>query len=880
MNKECRSILFLMFLFGMIGGINGLIAQERRFYEAKRITGNAPVIDGMADETAWASPGWEGGFIQREPYDGKAPSQLTEFKIIYDDEALYVAIRAYDTEPGKIENRLTRRDEMEGDLVGLHIDSYYDRRTAFAFLVNASGVKSDYFISNDGEEDYTWDPVWYVKTSIDSLGWLAEIKIPYTQLRFANAEEYRWGLNVERVLFRLDELSLWQPIPMDAPGWVSQFGDLIGIKGVKPKREVELLPYIMGKMENYEKEEGNPYADGRDYGFNAGLDGKVAVTNDLTMNFTINPDFGQVEADPSVVNLTAFETFYSERRPFFVEGSNIYDYQLTGGESSISLDNLFYSRRIGRQPHYEPEVADGEFLKMPGNSAILGAFKLSGKTSNGWSVGVMESFTKAEQALIDSTGVEKKVTVEPWTNYFNARLQKDFNQGKTILGGMFTATNRFINDSTLDFLPASAYTAGLDFTNYWKDRTYYLNLKGAYSHLTGKPEAIAEVQQSPVHYYQRPDISHVKFDSTRTSLSGYGGTAEFGKQGGGHWRYVGRVAWRSPGLELNDMGYIRQGDIIQQVLWAGYEIWEPFGIFRSFNVNVNQYTGWDFGGNFIFQGLNFDLDMELKNYWNFGTGIEWQGQSVDRYNLRGGPALKTPGGLSSWWFLDSDSHKKFFVELGAIYFLSNFDNGEMSRLSLELTYRPFKALQLAVEPAYEFGHDRLQYVETIEEVPGNRYIMARIDNHIIEADIRVNFSITPDLTIQYWGQPFVFAGKYTEFKRASETMASYYYDRFHKFSPGEIAYDVENEVYHVEEPGGEGIEYSFDNPDFKVFEFRSNLVVRWEYIPGSAVYLVWSQGREGDDNIGEPDFGSDMNALFDIKPHNIFLVKFTYRLSL
>ena len=872
--------LLLMIFIGMINGSDGLVAQEKLLYRAERISGAPPVIDGKADEAAWNSPGWEGGFIQREPYDGKMPTQMTEFKIIYDDEALYIAIRAYDTEPDKIEKRLTRRDEMEGDIIGIFIDSYYDRRTAFAFLVNASGVKNDYFISNDGEEDYTWDPVWYVKTSVDSLGWIAEMKVPYTQLRFASAEEYRWGLNVGRVLFRLDETSLWQPIPMDAPGWVSQFGDLNGITGVKPKREVELLPYIMGKIENYEKEEGNPYADGLDFGFNAGLDGKVAVTNDLTMNFTINPDFGQVEADPSVVNLTAFETFYSERRPFFVEGNNIYNYQLTGGGGSISQDNLFYSRRIGRQPHYEPEAADGEYVKMPENTAILGAFKLSGKTRNGWSVGVMESVTREEHALISSEGVEEKVAVEPWTNYFNCRLQKDIKQGKTILGGMFTSTNRFINDSTLDFMSAAAYTAGLDFANYWKDKTYYLNLKGAFSYLTGKPGAIADIQQSPVHYYQRPDITHVRFDSTRTSLSGYGGTAEFGKQGGGHWRYMGRVAWRSPGLELNDMGYIRQADIIQQVLWAGYEIWEPFGIFRSFDVNADQYTGWDFGGNSIYQGAEFNLNMEFKNFWNFSIGGECQWQAIDRYNLRGGPAIKIPFASTGWAFVSSDSRRKFIAELMTVYYKDDYDNGELARFELDLTYRPFKALQLSIETACEFGHDRLQYVETIDDVPDTRYIMARIDNQSLMANIRINYSITPDLTIQYWGQPFVYAGNYTEFKKATETMSSCYYDRFHIFGPDEIDFDAENEVYNVSEAGGEGISYSFDNPDFKVFEFRSNLVVRWEYVPGSAVYLVWSQGREGDENIGEPDFGHDMNSLFDIQPHNVFLVKFTYRISI
>jgi hypothetical protein len=880
MNKESLAILFLLLLSGMVTGSFRIMAQERRSFRASRVSGDCPVIDGKVDETAWKSVTWEGNFIQREPYEGRAPSQLTEFSVIYDNEALYVAIRAFDTEPEKIEKRLTRRDEMEGDLVAIQIDSYYDRRSAFSFMVNASGVKTDYFISNDEEDDLTWDPVWYVKTSVDSLGWIAEMKIPYTQLRFAQMEQYRWGLQVGRILYRMEELSLWQPIPMDAPGWVSQFGDMDGITGVKPRREVELLPYIMGKMENYEKEEGNPYADGRDFGFNAGLDGKIAVTNDLTMNFTVNPDFGQVEADPSVVNLSAFETFYEERRPFFVEGNNIYDFQLTGGDGSISRDNLFYSRRIGRQPHYTPEIYDDESLKMPENTTILGAFKLSGKTRNGWSVGIMENVTQKEQAKVYAENQDNRVTVEPLTSYFNTRIQKDFKQGKTILGGMFTATNRFIQDSTLEFLPSAAYTGGLDFSNYWKDKTYFLNLTGAFSYVSGTEEAITELQESPVHYYQRPDIEHVQLDTTRTSLTGYGGTAEFGRQGGGHWRYMGRVALRSPGLDLNDMGYIRQGDIIQQVLWGGYEIWEPFSIFRSFNIYADQYTGWDFGGDFIYQGYEMNTDMQFKNYWSFSPGFETQGRSLDRYNLRGGPALKVPGGMSAWWFIETNEHKKFVARTGIIYHLGNYDNTEMLNLELDLSYRPFKALQLSIEPSYEAGHDRLQYVETIDNTNENRYIMGRIDYSTVMADIRINVSITPDLSIQYWGQPFIFAGEYSEFKRDAATVADYYYDRVHFYGPDEISYNAENMVYNVVEQGGEGMEYSFDDPDFKVYEFRSNLVLRWEYNPGSSVYLVWSQGRIGDESEGEPDFGPDIDALFDIEPHNIFLVKLTYRLSL
>ncbi|MDX9905158.1 MAG: DUF5916 domain-containing protein [Bacteroidales bacterium] len=876
MNKFCLTAL-MIFLLVSIPGINNAYSQERREYRAVRISGSAPAIDGRADEPAWEEAEWQGGFIQQRPFDGKPASQLTEFRIIYDDEAIYALIRAFDTEPEKVEKRLTRRDETEGDVVALQFDSYFDRRTAYSFMVNAAGVKKDYIISNDGDDDKTWDPVWFVKTSTDSLGWLAEMKIPLTQLRFAKAEDYLWGMQVGRILYRLDELSLWQPIPADAPGWVSHYGNMTGMTNIVPKREVELLPYIMGNMENYPEETGNPYAEGRDFGFNAGVDGKIAITNDLTMNFTINPDFGQVEADPSVVNLTAFETFYPEQRPFFIEGNNIYSFKLTGGNGSMGRDNLFYSRRIGRTPHYCPEITDDEYLKMPRNSTILGAFKLSGKTRDGWSVGIMESVTQQESALKYSGGKETRITAEPLTSYFNTRVQKDFSQGETILGGMVTATNRFINDSALDFINYSAYTGGLDFTKYWKDRTYYVAVNGAFSHLTGKSEAITEIQSSPVHYFQRSDNDHRDLDSGRTSLTGTGGAFEIGKQGNGHWQYMARFVWRSPGLELNDMGYLRQGDIIQEVLWANYRIWEPFGIFRSMNISGDHYTGWDYGGNYVYQGIECNSNFEFKNYWSFSPGFEIGFNSVDRYNLRGGPAIKNPGGASLWGFLETDPRKKLTTGAGIVYHKANYDNARILRLELALTYKPVNSLQISLSPFWETGHDRLQYVETLESNSENRYIMARIDNQILSANLRINLSITPDLTIQYWGQPFVFAGNYSEFKRDASTRADYYYDRFHIYPEDEIFFNEADNEYTVTESGST---LSFSNPDFKVFEFRSNLVVRWEYIPGSAAYLVWSQGRIGDDISGESEFGPDIDRLFSIEPHNVFLLKLTYRISI
>ncbi len=878
MNKIClnsiRALLVLLLPAIILPGM-----AQTLTYTAGMLEGEPPGIDGSLDEAAWAKANWQGGFVQREPYDGKPPTYNTDFAVLYDNEALYVGIRCYDDEPEKIDRRMSRRDQLDGDVAGIHIDSYFDRRTAFAFMVNAGGVKTDYLISNDFNDDYSWDPVWYVKTRTDSAGWTAEMKIPLTQLRFARAESYLWGVNVGRVIYRFQETSLWKPIPADATGWVSQFGNLEGIAGIQPKREVELLPYAMGKLETYEEESGNPYADGLDLGYNIGLDGKVAVTNDLTMNFTVNPDFGQVEADPSVVNLSAFETFYSERRPFFVEGNNIYNFKLTGGDGSMARDNLFYSRRIGRQPHYEPETGEGEYLKMPDNTTILGAFKLSGKTGNGWSIGVMESLTREERASITSGGEESHVTVEPWTNYFNGRLQKDFKQGNTIVGGMFTATNRFISDTTLEYLPAQAYSGGVDFQNYWKNHTYYLRVKGAFSYLQGTREAMTELQESPVHNFQRPDAPHLSVDSSRTSLAGHGGVVEFGKQGNGHWNYTFWVTWRSPGLDLNDMGYLRQGDIIQQVVWAQYHIWEPFSIFRNMRINFNQYSGWDFGGEYIYNGLNTNVNTQFKNYYSTGAGVEYSFPSLDRYELRGGPAILKPGGTGAWLNVETDTRKKLSAEFGGFMYWGSLQSNRTSEIWLGAEYRPVNALNISLRPLLSTGYEELQYVETIDGAE-QKYIMARIDKQMLAVNLRINLSITPDLSIQYWGQPFVFAGDYSAFKKAAETTASDYNDRFSEFTADQIFFDPENDSYEVDEDLDGITDYSFDNPDFKVYEFRSNLVIRWEYVPGSTIFLVWSQGRMDEDGTAEFDFAGDMDNLFDIHPRNIFLVKFSYRISI
>ena len=869
-------LLFCSFLFAQSS--NGMNEDSyAKTYTTKR-TDSPPKINGMFDDEAWQNASWEGDFIQYDPENAVPPSQKTEFAILYDDVNIYVAIKAYDTEPGKIESRLTRRDEEQGDMVVVHFDSYYDKRTAFAFSVNAAGVKNDGFVRNDNGDDYddTWDPIWLVKTSIHAEGWNAEMMIPLSQLRFSDKEQQTWGLEVGRNIFRKDEWSLWKHIPRDAAGWVSRYGEMDGIENIKPMKQVEIAPFMVGSTEFYEPEEGNPFEDGTDLKGNIGVDGKIGITNDLILDFTINPDFGQVEADPSQVNLSAFEIFFRERRPFFIEGNNITHFQLTPGDSPWSQDNLFYSRRIGRTPHGDPDLADNEFIKYPNNTNILGAFKLTGKTQKGWSIGVIESVTNREKAIIDNNGERREVSVEPLSNYFVARVQKDINKGNTLIGGMVTSTYRDIQDEDLLFLPKSALTGGIDFTQYFKNRTYFISASLAASQVKGDPWAIRELQESSRRFYQRPDADYLTYDPERTSLAGHGGTFLVGKLTNSGLRFLFNATWRSPGLELNDVGYMRSGDNVFQFLWVGYQINKPFSIFRWMGVNANQWSGFDFGANNLFNGGNINFNTQFKNFWSLGFGINREGEGVSNTNLRGGPSIIENGNWNIWASVNTNSRKKLVLEAG-LY--TNWQDENLSKntgVFGEVSYRPINSLSIGIQPEYSISQNQLQYVDHTTPGEEDRYLFGTIDQKTFNVTIEVNYSITPDLSIQYYGSPFVSGGKYYDYKYITDPRATMTDNRFHTYFNNEISFHENNEVYEINEQPG-SYHYFFDKPDFNFRQFRSNMVLRWEYVPGSVLFLVWSQGKTDDVSDGTFDLGNDLRDLFKSRGRDVFLVKLSYR---
>ena len=853
--------------------------EAKKSYETKRLDGAPPRIDGFLSETVWNQIEWGGGdFIQISPDPRVSPSVQTKFKILYDAKNLYIALKNFDPDPGKIVRRMSRRDGFDGDYVEVNIDSYFDKRSAFSFISSVSGVKSDEFLSNNGNtRNVTWDPIWYLQTTIDEEGWVAEIQIPLSQLRFSDKDEQMWGLQITRRFFRNQERSAWQFIPPDSPGSVHLYGELGGLKGIKSQKQLEIQPYVVAKTETYQEEAGNPFATGKSSAFDYGLDAKVGITSDVTLDLTFNPDFGQVEADPSQVNLSAFQVYLQEQRPFFIEGKNVLNFPVV----DFGNTNLFYSRRIGRAPQgsieTDKDADDGvsEYVKTDKNTSILGAAKLTGKNKKGLSWGVLESVTAREFGRIDSAGISSKRVVEPLTNYLVTAAQQEINQGKTVVSAMFTATNRKIDDVNLNWLRDDAYSGGLDVMHTWKDRTYYVNAKTAMSHVRGSREAITYTQESSERYFQRPDNDYADVDTMLTALTGTGGAVNHGKQSGKFVYDIG-YAWMSPQLEVNDIGFMPQTSQMSEWVWMQYRVMNLTKLFRSQRYSASQSLGWDFDKRLTGVYYDANVNLQFRNFWSISSGMSMATRSVSNADLRGGPALRYPGNFGGGIWVSTDGRKKFQVGMGpnARWGMDKFY--QHKGLDLQFNYRPTNSLSISLSPSLSSRQSAMQYVTTGTVSNENRYIVAEIDQTTARLSLRMTYIIKPNLSLQYWGQPFGTTGEYSKFKYVTDADAAEYTDRFVMIPNQSLSLDGDN-VYSIDENVDGTVDVTFGNPDFNIGQFKSNMVLRWEYIPSSTVFLVWSQDMNGGFNqqsalINEFDFQD--------KAHNVFLMKLTHRFSL
>ncbi len=830
--------------------LNPTSKKVLKVYNTLRLSTNKPVIDGYLDDECWNTGEWAGDFIQWIPLEGGTPTFPTEFKVLYDDKCIYVAIRARDDDVDKVQRFAGLRDELMGDMMGINFDSYHDHRTGFEFDITAYGQKIDLVLSNPMVMDVNWNPVWKGKVAFEDSAWTTEMEIPLNQLRYSNEHEQVWGLHVWRWIGRLAEESDWEYQTLTGPGMLYNFGELRGIRGLKKSRRLEIMPYALGQLSTFEKEAGNPFADkGRTWNGNAGLDVKLGLSSNFTLDMTINPDFGQVESDPSVMNLTAFETFYTEKRPFFLEAKNIFKYEFDDL-------NLFYSRRIGHSPSYSIRGNDSLFTKSPNSTTILSAVKLSGKTSKGLSVGFLQSITAPEYTqLSDLNGNRSKKASEPLTSYAVARVQQDYQEGTTVIGGILTSANRFINDSHLDFLSRDSYTGGVDLLHQWKEKKYFIDARMVGSYVQGANSAIRTLQESSARYYQRPGAGYLGYDTTLTQLSGFGGRARIGK-GSGLWRYSTGASWYSPGLELNDLGYMQASDRVRQESVISYFVVQPVSIFRSYTVFLEQFNSWNFDGTYLGSGSHLSFSSEFLNKWGSGLNLIWDSNSLDTRILRGGNDMKIPSYLLSFGELRTDFSRPVFAQFSYDYMQRFKNSARIYSLSQAITIRPLNTLRIGISAKFNRNTDHLQYVTTLEETAGNRYILGKIDQQTLGLTFRLDYSLTPEFSFQYYGSPFVSKGNFSEYKQVTDPLSDDYNARFIPYTD------------------------PLENPDFNFHQFRSNMVAKWEFRPGSFLYLVWSDDRTGFASPVDSDIFTSMNQMWKIHPGNFFLIKINYWFSI
>ena len=863
LHRFIQLLLLLMLLQDLTAQNLDSLLHNKRVYNAQS-TGEygSPKIDGLLDDKVWSLGEWQGEFTQQFPYGGRPASEKTFVKVLYDRSNLYIAMICQDSEPDKIRDILGRRDARGGDNTGIAIDSYHDKRTAFEFSLTAAGQKMDLKHLGDYHFDFNWDAVWDGATSKNDTAWIAEMMIPFSQIRYANLDEHVWGLHFYRVISRKNEADNWQWVPREAPAMVYLFGELHGIRDIRSSRQVEFLPYILGSYSKLVKE---PEPD-HPFGYDGGLNAKVGISSDYTLDLAVNPDFGQVEADPSVLNLTAFETFYVEKRPFFLEGNDVFDFDMDG-------DIPYYSRRIGSPPAFPGQYDGWNVSGVPDRTTILGAAKLTGKNRNGLSAGLVSGLTSRESAKgTDGTGSEKEIEVAPLSNYLATRIKRDFKEGNTIVGGTFSVVNRISDDSVSNrMLPSSALSGGLDLLHHWDNRNYFIEVKSIASQLNGSREAILIKQLAHNHRYQRPDADYLEVDSLREHLSGHGGLIRAGKKGG-RWTYFVQGQYRSPGLNLNDIGYIRQSDFIGQQSEVSYEMNEPGDWIRNYTIRLYQEALWSFGGENTGNQLGLEMQVNNNKLWRYGINLQYDFSSLDTRELRGGPALRNDASFRSGISVGSNSAKDLYASLSYRYKEWRMEQSRENQLLFSITWLPVKRLKFSGQPELSRRQYHQQYVTTVTRSSSREYIVGSIDHHTASLTFRGELFLTPELSVQYYGSPYYSVGTYSSFRRIDRAASK---NTGERWDTPDLAYNELQDTYSFV-LNAETLE--FGNPDFSFMQFRSNLVLRWEYKLGSTLYLVWAHDRSDWLPVYQP-VREITGDLFGIKGNNVLMFKLNFWFS-
>ncbi len=839
---------------------------------ASGLAGTSITLDGKLDEPIWQQATFTGDFIQKDPDEGSPATTSTEVAFVFDGDALYVGARMESLGPEDIRALMSRRDNPgNSERIIVSLDSYRDRRTAYSFGVTATGVRVDYYHGTDNEfnRDYSWDPVWQADAHVNGSGWTAEMRIPFSQVRFNQADEQIWGVNINRYIPSRNEDVYWVYIPKNETGWSSRFGELAGITEVTPSRRLEFLPYAASNATMSGNPDPNdPFDDGANLSGRVGGDVKMGLGPNLTLEATVNPDFGQVEADPAEVNLSAVETFFRERRPFFTEGS-----QLLDGDGP----SFFYSRRIGAPPRGD---AGGDFVDRPPAATILGAAKITGRLASGLSIGTLAALTDAETARTYDLASDTfgRTKIAPLAAYGVVRAQQEFGPSASTVGVSLTGVWRDLDTASplAEIFTRSAVAGGLDWNLRFQDGTYELAGSAGFSHVDGNTASILAIQQNGTHYFQRPDQDHVTLDSTRTSLTGYQAALRFNKVSGKHWLYRLHLAAESPAFEINDAGRLGTTDDIDAFGMLRYRETTPGRHFREYSVSLYSFAGWNFGGIRQHTGFDLETNVTFHNFMSSHLSFEFFPSAQSDRLTRGGPLMKTTndwsvnGGVFSSF--SSNTQWRLFLN-----YLQDEIGGWFFSTSAELTLRPSSRWEFSVEPRFRRHVDTRQYIDQLAGGPpetfGTRYIFGRISRHTISTQFRLNYAITPDLTVELYAEPFVASGQYTDIGELTRPRTNDL--RLYGTDNSTITEQADsdgNPFFEITD----GADTFTLQPNFNFLSFRSNLVLRWEWRPGSTLFLVWQQNRA---DSGDPARPARLGSFFDsftAEGDNFLAVKVSY----
>jgi hypothetical protein len=904
-----RIIVGASFFF-CIGGV-GLGAQTVQTASALRPNAvAAPVIgtitiDGKLDESAWAKATPITDFRQQQPHEGEPATQRTEVRILYGERALYIGARMYDSLGSRgIRAPVSRRDQLldsngnngsfnslTTDKLVIVLDPYHNKIDQAWFEVNPAGVRGDQF-----NGDPSWDPIWEAATQVDSLGWTAEIRIPYSQLRFTRDSVQTWGMQIWRYTDRLHEQDMWSFWKMSEAGGSAYFGSLTGLTIGPQPRQLEVLPYIESREQYKYALPADPYHSSRYGRVSAGADMKYLLTPSLALDATVNPDFGQVEVDPATINLSAYETYYQEKRPFFVAGSSAFDF---GGNNCFFCSNtssldVFYSRRIGRPPQLNGYVSGiADFADTPDNTTIIGAAKITGRTSGGYTVGLLDAVTNRENArYLPSPGLtEQSQQVEPLTNYFVGRVKKDLNQGATTIGGAFTSTLRQLGDTVVsDRLRSHAEAGGIDWNHRWDQRNYSWIGSALVSNVAGSTSAINLTEQSSTHYFQRPDrrntsdgLFSTAYNPNATSLRGYGFYTRVAKENG-NWLWETAQNWRSPGIEVNDVSFISRTDYKWMNANVGRQWVTPGSWYREILWLAGAQQQFNYDGDRTDAQSQAYYETMFPNYWKVRSFVIYHPTVLDDRLTRGGPVVMRAGYKAGMVEISTDARQRAVFDFTTQVVRGVDANTHSLTLQPGVALKPADNVFISLTPSFNAGEDDAQYVTTVTDPTatsfyGKRYVFAFIKTRTLSLDTRVNWTFNPNLTLQLFAQPFIASGAYSSFREFAAPRT------FHKVIYGQDmgtitrnpATTSSGATYTVDPDGpGPAPAFSFGDPNFTFRSMIGNAVVRWEYRPGSTVFFVWTQSRTGNDPNGNFDFGAERSAIFRDRPTNVFQVKVNY----